>query len=116
MAFYPCSNHHFPYRGPSFAAYPALVNGTTSDRKHLRMCEPCFDEYLQAISERLEEVSLDGTDSGELQETWACSWCRQAAPWRIYVNAYPKKESGRLFFGAACDLHEPQARSLVLLS
>ena len=46
MAFFPCSNHHAPYRGPSWGVYPAIVTGGEAERRKLRMCEPCFDEYV----------------------------------------------------------------------
>jgi hypothetical protein len=116
MAFYPCSNHHAPFRGPAHAAYPSLVNGASSDRKHLRMCLPCFEEYMGTLAGTLLEVDFSRSDTAELTATWPCSWCRNAAEWRIYVNAYPKGEPERLFYGAACEAHLSQARSTLLLS
>jgi len=117
MAFYPCSNHHAPYRGPSYAAYPAIVNGADSERRHLRMCQPCFGDYLGAIGENLTEVDFDPTKKVDMADERLCSFCGAERYERtIFVTAYPKGEPERAFYGRCCLECEPAAKAAVLLS
>jgi len=119
MAFFPCSNHHAPYRGASRAAYPALVDGASSDRRHLRMCEPCFRDYLGAVSEKLAEVNYDEPAEAEPSEAQACSFCGRVTEEKTvaaFVTAYPNKEPERAFWGRVCLECSPAARALLLLS
>jgi hypothetical protein len=117
MAFYPCSNHHAAYRGPSYAAYPAMVDGALSDRRHLRMCQPCFGAYLEAIAEHLTEVNFDPTVTVNQTEERNCSFCGAASFDRtVFVTAYPKGEPERAFYGRCCLECEAKAKAEVLLS
>jgi hypothetical protein len=118
MAFYPCSNHHAPYRGPSCAAYPAIVEGQSSNRRHLRMCQPCFGDYLEGIGQRLTEVDFGSTAvEDHSKENRACAWCgAQRDDRQVFVTAYPKGEPERAFFGSVCVECEPKAIAEVLLS
>jgi hypothetical protein len=117
MAFYPCSNHHGPYRGASSAAYPAIVTGTSSDRRHLRMCQPCFGDYLECIGKVLSEIDYSGADSGTMPAVWPCAFCgAERDDSRVYVTAYPKGEPERSFYGGCCAGCEPRAKAEVLLS
>lgn len=117
MAFYPCSNHHGPYRGPSHAAYPAFVEGNSSDRRHLRMCQPCFGDYLDVIAQHLTEVDFDPTKTVDQTQERECSWCGKDRYERtVFVTAYPKGEPERAFYGRCCLECEPAAKAEVLLS
>ena len=117
MAFYPCSNHHAPYRGPAQTAYPAIVEGSESNRRHLRMCQPCFEDYLGSITAKLEEVDFEATDAGGSSIRKLCKFCGATdPPLTVFVTAYPKGEEGRAFYGGCCRSCEPQARAEVLLS
>jgi hypothetical protein len=118
MAFFPCSNHHAPYRGPSCAAYPAIVDGPSSNRRHLRMCEPCFGDYLETVAERLTEVDFGSSTVTDLgAERRLCKWCGARRDDRqVFVTAYPKGEPERAFFGGVCVDCEPKAVAEILLS
>ena len=117
MAFYPCSNHHAPYRGPSAAAYPAIVNGTTADRKHLRLCLSCFAEYVDQVAKVLTEVKFDVVDASEALAHHACSFCGTGPEdKKVFLTAYPNKAPERAFYGSVCSACEPRARAEVLLS
>jgi hypothetical protein len=117
MAFYPCSNHHAPYRGPSRAAYGAIVDGASADRKHLRLCDACFADYLVAIGAKLEEVDFSGEGPSAEASALACVACdKPGAECRIFVNAYPKGEPERAFWGACHRTCQPAASALVLLT
>ena|ERR1700693_1865306 len=120
MAFYPCSNHHAPYRGPSAAAYPAIVDGSTSNRRHLRLCQPCFGDYLDTVAEVLHEVDFDGklteeTPGQPLPDV--CAFCGSDSPsLGCFVTAYPSKEPERAFHGRCCQGCEERAIAALLLS
>jgi hypothetical protein len=119
MAFYPCSNHHAPYRGPAAAAYPALVDGASTDRKHLRMCQPCFADYLAAAEARLAEVEYDKPGGASPEESSACSWCGEKwgkCPTAVFLTAYPTGEAERSFYGRTCRECESAAKAELLLS
>jgi hypothetical protein len=117
MAFYPCSNHHASFRGPSYAAYPAIVNGASSARKHLRLCQDCFGDYIGAVEHRLHEVEFDASDQSDRSEERICRYCgTKDVPLMIFVNAYPKGEPERAFYGGCCSSCEPQAKAEILLS
>lgn len=118
MAFYPCSNHHAPYRGPSNAAYPAIVDGASSNRRHLRMCQPCFGEYLDSVGHRLTEVNFEKSASGmEDDAPVGCAFCGASDPsLACFVTAYPKGTPERAYHGKVCAECEPRAVSELLLS
>jgi hypothetical protein len=119
MAFYPCSNHHGPYRGPSCSAYPAIVEGQRSNRRHLRMDQECFGDYLRQVAERLYEVRFDddgsGDESGPASDQ--CAFCGAAdTSLGCFVTAYPQHEKERQFHGRCCRDCEPAAVAELLLS
>jgi len=119
VAYFPCSNHHAPYRGPSAAAYPALVDGPSTDRRHLRMCQPCFGDYLDSVAQRLSEVQFDDPKAASPSETAQCSFCgapNVETPIAAFVTAYPPKTSERAFYGRVCRGCELKAKSELLLS
>jgi hypothetical protein len=119
MAFYPCSNHHGPYRGPSSAAYPAIVDGLSSDRRHLRMDRECFGDYLRHVAERLYEVRFE---DGEHDEAATgpkdeCAFCGSVqTELGCFVTAYPQHEKERQFHGRCCRECMPAAKAELLLS
>jgi len=119
MAFYPCSNHHAPYRGPSAAAYSAIVDGSSSIRRHLRMCQPCFGDYLETVAQKLTEVDFDAKENADHPDSGgsACSFCGAIdASLACFVTAYPPKAPERAFYGRSCAKCEPKAVAELLLS
>jgi hypothetical protein len=119
MAYYPCSNHHAPYRGPAAAAYPALVDGASTDRKHLRMCQPCFGDYLAQAEARLTEVDYGNPDGAAPDSGATCAFCgghRNDCPTAVFLTAYPPKADERSFYGRVCRECEGKAKSELLLS
>src|SRR6478672_8781000 len=102
MAFFPCSNHHAPYRGPSNAAYPAIVNGMTAERGKLRMCVECFDAYVDEASQALIEV----TDRESAERSPGCYRCQEMTAREdfesIFITVYPRGHEPRNFYGRVC--------------
>lgn len=115
MAFFPCSNHHAPYTGPSSAVYPAIVNGTVAERGKLRMCTVCFVEYMQAVGSHLVEI----VDEATAQATPGCYLCgakdEAAQLAAIFVTAYPKGQEPKNFYGRVCFNDRPKAVEQFLL-
>lgn len=118
MAFYPCSNHHAPYRGPAAAAYPALVDGPSTDRRHLRLCQPCFGDYLESVENRLQEVDYGNAKANGPSESAPCAFCgsNKGCPVAAFVTAYPPKAEERAFYGRVCRDCESTAKAELLLS
>jgi hypothetical protein len=116
MAFHPCDMHNAPYRGPSSAVYPALVEGTENNRRHLRLCEPCFDDYLATVGARFMEVLFDGRAVIDLGES-DCRYCstRAEAGKAAFITAYPKHADSRQFWGRVCRDCTPAAEAELLL-
>jgi hypothetical protein len=117
MAFFPCSNHHAPYRGPSFSAYPAIVAGNEATRGKLRMCEPCFRDYLANAAAALKEVDEatdpDFTSPGcfNVGQNGPCDDDKNG----VFVTLYPRGEPPRNFYGSTCRNHWSKAVEEFLL-
>lgn len=115
MAFFPCSNHHGPYRGPSSAAYPAIVNGVTAERGKLRMCPVCFVEYMQAAGQVLLEV-VDEATATAMPGCYLCGDSGDAALLEsIFVTLYPRGQEPRNFYGRVCASDRGKAVAQFLL-
>ena len=113
MGLYPCSNCRKFYKGPAQAAYPALVMGSESEREHLRLCPPCFEEILDTCQTQLYEA-IAGETAG-----LAYSHCLDCgdAPGRaaLFVTLYPSKEEPRQFYGRLADSCVASARATWLV-
>ena len=113
VGLYPCSNCRKFYKGPAQAAYPALVMGSESEREHLRLCPPCFEEILDTCQTQLYEA-IAGETAG-----LAYSHCLDCgdAPGRaaLFVTLYPSKEEPRQFYGRLADSCVASARATWLV-
>ena len=101
MAFNPCSACGLFFKGAAQAAYPALVFGAESERKHLRLCPPCFGDYLEKCQESLSEAVVGNPPGLTIGHCVDCS----DAPGRtaLFVTVYPSKEEPRQFYGLVAD-------------
>ncbi len=101
MGLYPCSACGLFFKGAAQAVYPALVFGSESERKHLRLCQPCFGDYLEKCQENLAEA-VAGNPPGSLNGH--CLDCSDAAGrTALFVTLYPSKEEPRQFYGHLAD-------------
>lgn len=115
MAFFPCSNHHAPYRGPSSAAYAAIVNNVTQERGKLRMCPVCFVEYMQSAGSSLVEV-VDEESATRSLGCYKCGANSDAAQLdSIFVTTYPRNAEPRNLYGRVCANHRADAVAQFLL-
>ena len=107
MALAPCDVCHRRYRGPATFVYVALLNGTWSSRRRLRLDQRCFAEVEQDIEAGFQLIGtgpdLENYPEFALQD---CSFCpTKQVPWVGFVDAYPKGEPERHYAVALCDAH-----------
>ena len=116
MALYPCSFDGARYRGPSQAMYPAIVDGAYSEREHLRLCPPHFQQLLEYCRQHFQEVVYDMPDAQQ-DKMAVCSGCGGELDHAklVFVTAYPQGEEEVQFYGSVCTRCESGvARSLLL--
>lgn len=117
MALYPCSFDGARYRGASSAMYPAIVKGRDSEREHLRLCGPHFDQLESYCRQHLQQVVYDSP--GPVQEELPiCNLCGGALSDErlVFVTAYPQGQEEVQFYGRTCGRCIPEVRKQLLLA
>jgi hypothetical protein len=110
MGFFPCSFHGAFFKGAAQAAYPALVQGTESERAHLRLCGDCFSVFLTSCEDQLTEA-IEG-ERPPTADQRVCVMCAGSpAPAALFVTLYPSGAAPRNFFGAVCPDHMVSAKA-----
>ena len=117
MALMPCDTGQHRYAGPSRAAYPALVHGADSERRHLRLCQAHFLAYLDSVSPRLEQLAQEGQQSLTIDPV-VCLVCGRSPQGtvQVFLTAYPYKDVREDYWGQVCDEHYGDARTLLKLA
>lgn len=99
MALYPCDFHNHRYSGPQRTAYPAIVDGTSAQRRKMRLCKPHFDDLVA-----LCETFMFDSDHPDIPN--CCSRCNDPAPHHaMYITLYDHSTERRDLYAPLCEAH-----------
>lgn len=116
MALFPCTRCGQRFVGRAASFYPALLLGRTSEREKVRLCPPCSDEYLAALSPRLQEVDWTNPSLPLDTDRPACMVCKgPATGGAVFITHYLPGEDRGDFYGGVCDSCVPEARAILQL-
>ena len=104
MAYFPCDQCGRRYVGKQASAYPAILNGTTSERFKRRMCPDCsqsFDHWVLAHLAPADEPS---------DSDLCCACASPDAELAVFVTVYNPHSQRLDFFGRT---HEGECRQQV---
>jgi hypothetical protein len=99
---YPCDATEHRYVGPQNTIYPAIVDGTFSQRRKLRLCSSHFESYV----EQLEKHAFDAFGDQERPPSRQCVLCSKPvedAPVGFYATVYGHRQERRDFYGSVHD-------------
>lgn len=108
MAMYPCSATGHMYRGSARHAYPALVRGRDSLRRHLRLCADHFRDLLDYGSRSLEAVDYEAPAPLDSTPPSCCECGTAPEDGRlIFITWYGEGEAQGSFYGVCCERCAP---------
>jgi hypothetical protein len=116
MALFPCSVCHQRYGGPQQSVYPAIVNGSVSERAHLRLCPRHLDPLLEWLRKHTSPVVADEAGPTMFEFERPCSICGEADPtYQLFANVYLRGQEPLLFWTRFCEKHSGEVAKAVHL-
>lgn len=115
MSFFPCSAHGKIFRGAAEHAYPAIVGDNDGgDRRHLRLCHNCMEQYREFCAQWLSLVDYDSPEDHNFDT--GCftrdngEHIGELIP--VFVTTYPRHLERADFYGQTCAHHANEAVQL----
>lgn len=103
MALYPCDFHGARYKGPSSAAYPAILAGGESTRKHVRACGPCLTDRIENSVVPIRKLLFDTPADMGLAASRSCPHCKKDGGMAFFLTAYVKGQEEQQYYATVCE-------------